>query len=293
MNSAAMIWPNFFVVGAPKCGTTSLRAHLKSHPQVYLPKAKEPSYFLRNAPGGVTFEEYKLLYESARGYAAIGDVSPFYLWDQDAPNLIYEICPMAKIIVMVRDPLIRAHSHYLMYQRLEVEPEPSFYKALQRYHDRSARNWSASRDYIEAGMYWSQVRRYREVFGQNQVLVLLSDDLSRDPQRLLAGVASHIGVDPALLDMENASEVHNSFRTPRFPGVYHLLGSSGLKAALLKYSPGPLQNWMRYSPLLYEAKRPPLDDQSRTFLQNIYDPDIKRLEELLGRSLPELRKSWV
>ncbi len=279
-------WPNFFVVGAHKAGTTSLDAHLKRHPEVFLPTTKEPRYFAPGAPNRVTLDEYRSLYAGVAGYKAIGDISPFYLPTEESPNLIREVCPAARIIVILRDPVERSYSHFLHFQRAGKDRVESFREALDRYQDRSAKGWSFSQEYVEHGLYHAQVRRYLDAFGSEAVLVLLFEDLARGPNQLLAQIARHIGVDPGFFEERDVSEVHNPYYVPKSAPVRWI---QNLKVT--RRVPASLK--MAVRPFLFNMEKPPLDDESRRLLQDLYDADLTRLEELLGRKLPELRKSWV
>lgn len=289
-------WPNFFVVGAPKAGTTFLFELLKGHPDVFVPRVKEPHFF--STYPAITFDEYRGLYARAQGFPIIADFSPFYLSDPSAHQRIREVSPDARIIILLRDPVARAHSHYLMYRRTGTEPEASFLKALQRYFespgrgDESCRDWKSSREYVEAGMYCDQLSRYLEAFGQRQVQVLLLDDLTSRPRETILQVAQHLGIASDPLLAKDFSGGRNSFRTPRFYGLYRLLKESRLKMKVMDYLPGGLQRWLRESPVLYGGSKPSLDPEARRYLQEIYDPNIRQLEQILGRSIPELRKSW-
>ena len=293
------VWPNFYVVGAQKCGTTSLYQHLKKHPQVFLPEVKEPAYFSDPPPPGakllypdsrVTIDYYQGLYRDARGFEAIGDTSPHYLRDADSARRIHEVCPGAKIIVMLRDPVVRAHSAYLMNLLRDFDSAPTFGQALQRDKERNKGSWFTAWQYVEAGLYSSQVRRYLDKFGKDQVLVLMFEDLAVRSQELFAQVASHLGVDPGLIDVTSVSEPHNYYRMPRFKTAYRIAGALGLRSKLTSPS---FRRLLNRSGLLFKTEKPPLDAESRKYLQEIYGPDIAQLEELLGRKLPELRKSWA
>jgi hypothetical protein len=295
------VWPNFFIVGAVKCGTTSLYEHLKRHPQVFFPEMKEPHFF-SSSPVPPRFmhehcwgdsEAYLKMYEPGRGYKAIGDASPSYLLDENAPRRILEVSPDAKIVVLLRDPVERTYSSYLMNLLNGEETEKSFMKALHLDSARQPKVFWKSRLYIEASMYYSQVQRQFDAFGRDRVLILMFDDLVKNPQEVVTRAARHIGVNPQVRDETDLSEPHNAYRMPRFRGIYRLATSGISKKLRHKLLPSAAQNWLRHSPLLYGNRKPPLDDESRRYLQNIFDPDITRLEELLGRKLPELRKSWV
>jgi hypothetical protein len=297
--SARSVWPDFYLVGAAKCGTTSIYEHLKKHPQVYLPEMKEPNFFAAPAPPGEpafdvprcsNLEEYQHLYRKARGFSAIGDASNSYLWDEHAPGRIQEICPHAKIVIMLRDPVVRAHSFYLMNLRSGDDSSPTFRQALELDRERSKSSWFTSWLYVEGGMYYAQVRRYFETFGKDQVLVLFFDDLVKDPTPLFAQIAGHIGVEADPFETIEVSTALNTYRMPRLSTAYRLAGMLGLRGRLLPVS---VRRWLSRNPLLFDHRKPSLDGETRRYLQQIYDPDITLLEDLLERRLPELRVSWV
>lgn len=295
-------WPTFFVVGGQKCGTTSVYEHLRRHPEVFLPQMKEPAFFAaqpaagetRIVPGGyASFEEYRNLYLGAKGFAAIGDASPHYLCDEESARRIHEVSPQAKIIIMLRDPVIRAHSAYLMNLGRQFDSAVTFRQALEWERGRNHGSWFTSWRYVEAGLYHDQVRRYLDMFGDQQVLILLFDDLQRSPVETFSRITRHIGVSSLALSGAELSRPYNTFRMPRFMSAFRLARKPALRRIRHAILPERMQRWLRNHPLLYGKTRPALDDESRRYLQGIYDPDISRLEDLLGRKIPELRKSWV
>jgi hypothetical protein len=301
------IWPNFFIVGAVKCGTTSLWEHLQGHPQVFFPAMKEPYYFQSKLPDprltakfSYEFigqqEKYLDLYTSAQGYTAVGDASPTYLCDEQSPGRIREACPNARIIAILRDPILRAHSHYLMHRRLGKESIPRFYDALKADLAQLGQDsrYFGNRLYVEMGLYYKQVKRYLDTFGQDRVLILLLNDLSRNPTTTMNKVTEHLGVVPFDLDHVWKSE-SNQFRMPR-PGlraIFRMAHRTLRNERVEKVIPGYVNEWLRSSSFLYERKKPAMDAASQRLLQELFDPDVRKLEDLLGRKLPELRKSWI
>ncbi len=285
-----MNWPNFYVVGAAKAGSTSIHEHLSRHPDVFIPTHKEARFFQPEHPHAWSLERFKALYADAKGYKAIGSVTPFYLSDPLVPARIREVCPGAKIIIVLRDPVERAYAFYFSgYLYSDREPAQSFREALQRYKDKSKNGWEGwdpARDYVEDGLYHSHVSRYLDTFGSEQVLVLLFDDLKKDPNQFLMRIAEHIGVDPGFFKGLDVSEIPNPYHVPKSPAV-----SWGLRLGVHRLLPRSVTRAMR--PIFFNMKKPPLDDESRLWLQQLYDPEITRLEKLLGRQLPELRKSWI
>ena len=299
MNSMNRVWPNFYIVGAGKCGTGSLYEHLKKHPQVFLPEIKEQNFFSTPPPPGENLgqirycgdlEEFQSLYRGAERFGAIGEVSPSHLYDKNACYRIFEVCPQAKIIIMLRDPVARAFSHFLFNQMNLIEHERSFRKALELEAALPKVTWHSGRGYASFGRYYEQVRRYIDTFGRDQVLVLLFDEFMKNPQEIMTRIAHHIGIDPGLFDARELSQVHNAYRMPRSKLAYRIAGKLGLRTKLL---PPAVRWWLNHNPLLFDRKKPQIDNESRRVLQDMYRPDVAGLEELLGRKLPELRKSWT
>lgn len=300
------IWPNFFIVGAVKCGTTSLWEHLKGHPQIFFPTLKEPYFFQSKLPDPrITSklayeyigqqEKYLKLFSSARGYAAVGEASPTYLCDEEAPRKIKEASPNARIIAILRDPILRAHSHFLMHRRAGKESIPNFYDALKADLAQLGQDsrYFGNRLYVEMGLYYEQTKRYIDTFGRGRVSVLLLDDLSINPSGTMNRITEHLGIEPFQTNHTWRSG-SNQFKMPR-PGLrsafrvaHRVLKNEKVERVI----PGFVNEWLRSSPLLYERRRPFLDAESQRLLQEIFEPDVNKLEDLLERKLPELRKSW-
>ena len=310
MSDESVIWPTFYIVGAPKCGTTSVWAYLREHPQVFLPDLKEPNFFSidsvpenrrpKNKSARSKWflrccgnqEEYNRIYQPGRGFPALGDASSTYLMDQNAARRIDEVCPDARIVIMLRDPILRAHSHYLANHNSKASYGVSFMQEIQEDLAMKDRGWWNAHLHVDLGMYCDQVRRYFDTFGRNNVLILLTEDLTKRPKEVLSELTQHLGIDQFPETIEFTGTVHNPYREPRAKGLYRILRSEvslKLRDALL---PESVKNRLRNSKLLYSFDKPELEDEPRRLLQEIFDPEIRCLEELLGRELPALRKSW-
>lgn len=293
-------WPNFFIVGAVKCGTTTLYSKLKKHPQVFLPEMKEPHYFSSRLPPPENREEhcignteaYLSLYAGAEEFTAVGDASPSYLWDEESPQRIVERAPGAKIVMSLRDPVSRAYSQYWMDVLMGWQALP-FDQALKRDYASKTKGYWTSRLYVELGLYAKQVERYITTFGRDRVLVVMFEDLVRDSQRVLTEITEHIGVDALEFgDAEDDVVSRNAFRRPRFPRLYRMLSDPRARHLRHRLLPGGVRQWLHHGSILYDTAKPAMDPASRKFLQDIFEPDLCELEALLGRRMPELRKSW-
>src|SRR3989304_10189805 len=115
-------WPNLFIVGAPKSGTTSLHAYLDKIDDIFMSPIKEPNYFsaqtvsIKHPVNPIRDKKkYLKLFQKGIHNKYIGEASPSYLADSEASKLIHQVSPNAKIIISLRDPIDRVFSHYLMY----------------------------------------------------------------------------------------------------------------------------------------------------------------------------------
>jgi Sulfotransferase family len=307
---AQAIWPNFFIVGAASCGTTSLYTYLKQHPEVFLPALKEPHYFAQLRP---TYEQrylftyvtdekdYLALFSRAAGYKAAGEASPSYLWCPEAPARIHRAVPDAKIIILLRDPVERAFSHYLMNLREGLQRRP-FFEALQEDWNRAQKGWGVSQLYVELGLYAAQVQRYLQEFGTAQVRILLFDDLRRGAENrkaTLAEILRFIGVDSGYLDQIDISSAENSFGIARWPWARRLAGSNWARRAGQLLVPKRMGANHAIKRLIFQrffvksVPRPKIDPAAKQWLCATFEPDLRALEELLGRELPALRRSWT
>jgi hypothetical protein len=290
-------WPNFFIVGAAKSGTTSLYHYLSQHPDVYMSPNKEPHWFSRipDVPGRgshpvVSEEEYLRLFKGRTSESAVGEASPSYLWDESAPHRIKDAVPQAKIIAILRNPVERAYSHYMMDVRAGKQ-ELSFAKALERDQQAEVKGWGVSDQYIDLGFYAAQVHHYLETFGSARVKVFLYEDLIRDPRALLRSAFGFLDVKPGYAE-EIRTDVHyNKYSVPKNRLAKNFLSSrlfrSRLSRALrAKVIPNhQVRAQLRQSLLFREGARSTMDAGSRRFLMDLYRTDIQRLQYILNRDL--------
>ena len=188
--STATRWPNFFIVGAARSGTSSFYYYLKGHPEIYMSELKEPHFFSAMNDGQdrskyylgkvVTDEpSYHSLFEGAGTETVVGEASTGYLYDEGAANRIYAVAPEAKIIVILRNPIERAFSHYSMHVAGGTQRN-GFYDAVLEDQARSPKGLGFSYLYVERGLYYSQVKRYFDTFGSDQVRVYLFEDFESE-----------------------------------------------------------------------------------------------------------------
>ncbi|MBU2669257.1 sulfotransferase domain-containing protein [Actinoplanes bogorensis] len=209
-----MALPDFLIAGVPKAGTTALHAALVGHPELFLPTVKEPKFFLsdgpppaRGGPGDVqTYQEhvwrqsdYEALFDPAPAGTLRGEATPFYLHDLGAHERIKSLVPSARLVVLLRDPVDRAHSNWTHLWNAGLEPEADFLTACRAEPARVAAGWAAFWHYTGLGKYGEQVRHLFEHFPREQVLLLRYKELKDQPAATLDRVCAFLGVRTGVL----------------------------------------------------------------------------------------------
>jgi hypothetical protein len=307
--------PNFFIVGAPKAGTTALYAYLDQHPEVYMSPLKEPNYFaaelrpenfvaadrprieremraleeylrgdLREKRfGGLvsSWEDYLLLFRNVAGETAIGEASACYLWSQSAPRNIAERIPHARIIINLRNPIDRAFSQYLQMVSGGMTRR-SFREQIQANLACGNPQFGSQWPLVEFGHYHEQISRYLDEFPRSQVHISFYEDLERDPRSLVAELFAFLGVDADFA--ADVSQRHHQPSIPRLSGAAYYLKKWGVWPYLRKLAPLPLGPRLRS---LFVRSRASLTmaEADRRFLADYYRADVEKLATLLQRDL--------
>lgn len=176
------MWPNLFVAGVAKAGTTTLHHLLDAHPSIQMSKIKEPHYFSEMIVPTDEPNEHSYIIRDERDYLALfdfskkatyyGESSPSYFLDPNSPEAIYKKSQHIKVLVILRDPIARAFSHYHMGFQSGKENQRSFLKALQSDEQNPSKKWGLSHMYIETGQYADSISRYQGRFGKENVKIL-------------------------------------------------------------------------------------------------------------------------
>jgi len=293
--------PDFFVAGVPKAGTTALHSALARHPALFMSTVKEPKFFLTDGPppaeGGPgdakTYREhiwrrtdYEALFDGAPAGALKGESTPFYLYNRQALGRIRAVVPAAKLIIVLRDPVERAHSNWTHLWSSGLDPCGDFLQACALEEERMAAGWADFWRYTGLGRYGEQLEHLYSVFPAGQVLVFRYRSLITDPESTLNQVCAFLGVQTGLLaglPRENVTvQPHATAR--------HAVVSAARRAsaALTAVLPGHLGAGMtdRLEHLLQQdaAPRRPLTWVQREALIPQFEADIALLESVIGQS---------
>ena len=288
--------PDFLIVGAQKCGTTSLYYWLREHPSCFLPKIKEPHYFSRFEPweklvvsGSIIRDEiaYKKLFAEANEGQICGEASPSYLYETGVATRIAEAQPGCRCIIIVRDPVERAYSQYRMNVVGGTETR-SFLEAIESSVGKKPTSWSEQNDiYIELSRYGTQLQRYFDAFPRDQILVVTAHTLAADPLEVMKQVSDLLQIEAAWWDSFDFKR-HHEGRIPRNPLVKKLLTSTTARAMGRALIPKGARPFVAERVLSKKPPRAEFDLQAREIIWSEIESEIRELERLLGRRLPEL-----
>jgi hypothetical protein len=280
-----------FIVGAAKAGTTSLHAYLNAHAGVHMSDPKEPHFFARAINPSIRTKSWDTYAEAFRGATEnviLGDASPSYLWDPASAGLIHEALPDSRIVVLLRDPVARAISHYAMDVR-NGRQRRSFDDALRADAAIRERIWGIkSHLYIDLGMYAAQVRRYLDTFGRDRVLILESATLRNSRTAVLTQIARFLGVDPSGFDEARLDDEYNS--TPMLRTIqlnYVARRPAGRRVS--RILPAGVRSAIRRG---LSSTGPRIRLETRRRLQDHFAPDVDALRDLTGLPLRSLTSNW-
>jgi len=312
-NEKAKRAPNFFIVGAPKCGTTSMYEYLRQHPDVFMPydkdrfwKAKEPHFYasdldIKDRVRINNLDEYTELFQHAKNESRIGESSALYLYSTAA---VEQICQLAldtdsdiKIVIMLRPPVemiqswhrdcIRwGHEDIVSLQKaVEAEPDRKKGKRIPKYSE-----YPSMLLYSEMGKYLRHVQQYINSFGSDNVHIILLEDLDLEPKATYQALLEFLGVDSTFVP---DFEIHNqaSKMDANDVGVQQLkmflLNNTRFVYPLFKKLSTSQQQFIRSLPK-YLLPKKNKESTNQRFIEKLgtsYKSEVEQLGKILNRDL--------
>ena len=284
---------DFFIVGAPKAGTTSLYHYLNEHSEIEMSSQKEPDFF-----SDQSLQQQKLYYDKNRidtleKYNSLferedvilrGDSSVSYLFYEDVPHKIITYNPDAKIIIMLRNPIDRAFSHYLMDYSLGLISE-SFETIIQKQSKHKNANLFYQQ-YIQVSEYSKQIKRYLEVFSKENIHFIDYEDFKNDTSDVVNSVFLFLGVNDDF--QPYLKKKYNTYTAPKnslIRYVYSFVACRKMVANILSKN---LTKTIR-NLFFTSDKKPQLSELTRNFLKKHFESDVRELSELLNKDFTK----WI
>ncbi|NNF82077.1 MAG: sulfotransferase [Flavobacteriaceae bacterium] len=293
---------DFFLVGAARCGTTSLYENLNLHPQIFLPPVKEPNYFsdvesprfddYEPPEDGKPYhtkiinssEVYDGLYKGALPNQLKGDTSPSYLWDLNSAKRIFEHNPKARILISLRNPAQRAFSHYIMNYFTGSDESSSFEKALKAPENPM---WGGCNLYLDMSRYYHQVKEYYDLFPKEQIMIILYEDYISDIEGEMERIYKFLGIDHSDLMIE--TDRKNEIKTIKNLKLLNLFRKNWLRKPLSRLiSQERIEAIKRR---FFESDKPKdsLSKEMEHELMKEFQDDVLQLSNLIGL---DLNKKW-
>lgn len=297
-----MKFPNLFLAGAPKCGTTSLADYLGQHPEIYSPLVKEPVFFGQDLTARNkrrTLENYRSLFDKWDEEPYALDASTHYFYSQTAAEEIAEVSPDARVIVMVRNPVEATYSMHNQMLFSGAETLQDFEASLNAEEDRAKRITAPDVGFAESLLYsrvysfTENIRKFERAFGPERVKVVVLEDMRRDAAGTVKDLCGFLEIATDQVD-SFTFDIKNPASRPRFRWL----------TTLALYPPA----WVGYlsKPLLSRDQRlrlrrligaknkvpitrPPMDPDVRRKLAAKLQPEIERLSKHLDRDFSHWR----
>lgn len=293
--------PSFFIVGAPKSGTTALCKYLSRHPQIFIPAEKELRYFNSNDPV-FTLEKYLNFFRDGQKMIC-GEGTPSYLRSETAAARIYEFNPEAKIIIMLREPVALLYSfHAQLLWDGSSEDETDFLKALNLENERRAGRCIPEKCsnveklfYRNVVQFTAQIKRYLRYFDKSKIHIIIFDDFVNKTDESYREVLRFLEVEYSFTTTFNSTNSRKKVRSyflqdlyKRPPaklleiGKYFIPLPQEQRRELLK----KIQDYLKKTNkqvLSKDEKKLPIDIHKA--LQQEFIPEIQQLSQLIDRDL--------
>lgn len=282
--------PNFIVAGAPKAATTSLCNYLAQHPDVFLSDPKELNFFSAEAIAqqGLyyhvehvsTLDDYQAAFAGSSSTTARGEGSVSYMFYPNVAAKIRAAIPDVRLIFVLRDPIERALSHFLMDRRLGYVSKSFDEIILDGLSDPTPGLFY--QQYVSLGLYYEQLMRYFDLFPREQIRVFLYDDFRAMPTEALAASFRFLGVDDDfVVDM---ATTHNSHAEPRGWLARNLYVNEALRSRVAGFLAPALKERLR-GVILRKAPKPRVGDAVLDRLRDLYQGDVEKTSRLIARDL--------
>ena len=282
--------PNFFIVGGSKCGTTNISYYLNLHPKIFFSELNEPYYFCKwdvpeeyNRNSMITnMEKYLDLFKNVKNEIIVGEASSPYLTCPHAALEIKKAFPNSKILISIRNPIERSHSAYFSYQFMKPN-EQNFMEMIKTHEKLISKKIFYIDSILESGFYTKNIKRYQEIFGKENVKVIIFEDYIKNTVQNINSIFNFLGINDKI-DLNEQSK--GSYRVPKNFLAKSLLNNKNFRKVSTILIPTVMRQKLGDKYFLKQVKKPEMLENERNYLRELYNDEVNELEKFLGKKLP-------
>ncbi len=282
--------PNFFIVGGSKCGTTNISYYLNLHPKIFFSELNEPYYFCKwDIPEGynrnsmiTNMKKYLDLFKNVKNEIIVGEASSPYLTCPHAALEIKKAFPNSKILISIRNPIERSHSAYFSYQFMKPN-EQNFMEMIKTHEKLISEKIFYIDSILESGFYTKNIKRYQEIFGKENVKVIIFEDYIKNTVQNINSIFNFLGINDKI-DLNEQSK--GSYRVPKNFLAKSLLNNKNFRKVSTILIPTVMRQKLGDKYFLKQVKKPEMLENERNYLRELYNDEVNELEKFLGKKLP-------
>ena len=282
--------PNFFIAGGSKCGTTNISYYLNSHPKIFFSELNEPYYFCQwdvpekyNRSSMITdMKKYLELFKNVKNEKIIGEASSPYLSCPHAALEIKKAFPNSKILISIRNPIERAHSAYFSYKFMKPTKQ-NFMEMIKMHEKIIKEKIFYINNILESGFYTKNIIRFQEIFGKENVKVIIFEDYIKNTILNINSILNFLGINEKV-DFSEQSK--GAYRIPKNFISKILLNNKIFRRLSIFLIPTVMRQKLGDKYFLKQVKKPEMLENERDYLRKLYNNEVMELERLLGKKLP-------
>ncbi len=286
--------PNLIILGPPKSGTTALYHILSQHEEVFMSTLKEPRFFMFdgvvldkkdpiNNNSITNIKDYESLFSGSDQYKIRGEASPGYFASRVAAQNIKKYIPNAKLVIIVRNPIERAFSHFTFSRMKGFEIEKDLINALEL-ERKGIFSGDYQRNYLQHGEYYSNLITYYQYFEKDQIKIIWYDDFINNQNSTINELLMFLGVSPNF--KINRTVRRNVSGVPKLKFINKFLnGGARLKKVLSFFLNDRMKNRIRIYIEERNLKKVRITEEEKAYLQAYYQKDLSEFSKLMNKNL--------
>jgi hypothetical protein len=282
--------PNFFIVGGAKCGTTNISYYLNLHPKIFFPELNEPYYFCQwdvsedfDRNSMITnMKKYLDLFQNVTTETIVGEASSPYLSCPHAASEIKKTFPDSKILISIRNPIERAHSAYFSYEFMH-HTKQNFMEMIKEHQKLLNDDIFHIYNILETGFYTKNIIQFQNIFGEKNVKIIIFEEYIKNIEFEITSILKFLEIDE---NMHFTEQSKGAYRNPKNFVSKILLDNKNFRKLSTFLIPTVMRQRLGDKYFLKQGKKPKMLENERSYLKELYNDEVIRLEKFLGKKLP-------